>query len=88
LCACATVPSPGYYILELELLPDNADIIELYSPVLKARYEVAVVTTVEEALEKVKEFKPDFVFLDVMLPGVVRFRCLNGAQDKTGIWLY
>lgn len=56
-------------ISKVLLVEDNADIVELYSPILKRRYEVAVVMTVDEALEKVKEFKPDFVFLDVMLPG-------------------
>lgn len=51
------------------LVEDNADIVELYSPVLQGKYELAIAATVDDALQKAKEFKPDFVFLDVMLPG-------------------
>ena len=51
------------------LVEDNVDIIELYAPVLKAHYELAVAATVDEALKTVPEFRPDFIFLDVMLPG-------------------
>jgi CheY-like chemotaxis protein len=51
------------------LVEDNTEIIELYSRVLKQQYELAVAVTVDEALAKAIEFKPDFIFLDIMLPG-------------------
>ena len=51
------------------LVEDNTDIIGLYSRVLKQSYELRVATTVDEALGIAPVFKPDLIFLDVMLPG-------------------
>lgn len=51
------------------LVEDNTEIIELYSRVLKQQYELEVAITVDEALTKAVAFKPDFIFLDIMLPG-------------------
>lgn len=51
------------------LVEDNVDIVELYSRVLQQRYELCVVSTVDDALANAPVFKPDLIFLDVMLPG-------------------
>lgn len=51
------------------LIEDNTDIVDLYRRVLVPKYEVLITATVDQALAQVTEFKPDLVFLDVMLPG-------------------
>lgn len=51
------------------LVEDNPEIIEMYSRVLREHYDLRVASTVDDALAITPEFKPDLVFLDVMLPG-------------------
>lgn len=52
------------------LVEDTLDIINIYSQVLKKQgYTLKVATTVDELLSVVAEFKPELIFLDIMLPG-------------------
>lgn len=52
------------------LVEDNPQIVEIYTTVLKGgHYELETATTVDEALEIAKNWQPDLIFLDIMLPG-------------------
>ncbi|MEO6761640.1 MAG: response regulator [Candidatus Saccharimonadales bacterium] len=52
------------------LVEDNPQIVELYSTVLrKAGYDLELAGTVDTALDKAKQFQPDLILLDIMLPG-------------------
>lgn len=52
------------------LVEDVASIVEIYLSILnKHGYPVEVASTVDTALQKVTEFHPDIIFLDIMLPG-------------------
>jgi CheY-like chemotaxis protein len=52
------------------LVEDVASIVEIYLSILnKHGYPVEVASTVDTALQKVIEFHPDIIFLDIMLPG-------------------
>lgn len=52
------------------LVEDVASIVEIYLSILnKHGYPVEVASTVDTALQKVVEFNPDIIFLDIMLPG-------------------
>lgn len=60
--------------LKVLLVEDDAQTLEIYSAVLKKfGYEFQTAGNGDEILQKVKSFKPQIIFLDVMLPG-----------DKTG----
>ncbi|WAA13314.1 response regulator transcription factor [Fervidibacillus halotolerans] len=47
---------------------DNREIIELYAE--REGYQVSTVTSGEDALNIIREYKPDIIILDVMLPGI------------------
>jgi two-component system, OmpR family, alkaline phosphatase synthesis response regulator PhoP len=51
------------------LIEDEPYILELYSIVLsKAGYEFKVAKDGNDGLEEIKKYRPDLVFLDIMLP--------------------
>lgn len=53
------------------LVDDEADIRSVYTKTLgKEGYEVTTAKDGKEALEKLKEFKPHLVILDIMMPGM------------------
>lgn len=52
------------------LVEDTTQIIDIYTQVLTRQgYPVKVATTVDELLDVVADYKPDLIFLDIMLPG-------------------
>lgn len=52
------------------LVEDTLPIIDIYTQILnKKGYPLEVVSTVDDLLVKAPEYKPDLIFLDIMLPG-------------------
>lgn len=52
------------------LVEDNPEIIDLYTTVLKmGGFDVQLASTVDDALEMAKQFLPELILLDIMLPG-------------------
>jgi CheY-like chemotaxis protein len=52
------------------LVEDTFQIVDIYTQVLAKRgLSVQVVDTVDKLLEVVPAYKPDIIFLDIMLPG-------------------
>jgi CheY-like chemotaxis protein len=52
------------------LVEDTFQIVDIYTQVLAKRgLSVRVVDTVDKLLEVVPDYKPDIIFLDIMLPG-------------------
>lgn len=52
------------------LVEDTAPIVDIYTQVLtNAGYPMRSVGTVDELLEVAPKFRPDIIFLDIMLPG-------------------
>ncbi len=52
------------------LVEDTLPIADIYSQILTRQgYPLKVVGSVDELLELVPEYKPDLIFLDIMLPG-------------------
>ena len=49
---------------------DNPDNLEIMEKMLDQDYEVRTATTGEQALEIAKDFHPDIILLDIMLPGI------------------
>lgn len=57
------------------IVEDNPQLQEIYSITLKSYgYDVTVIPTGNEALKQVAALNPDFIFLDIMMPG------LNGLE--------
>lgn len=64
------------------IVDDEANIvISLEFLMEQAGYTVAVARTGEEAIEKIDNFQPDLVLLDVMLPGVNGFDILQRIRQ-------
>lgn len=52
------------------LVEDTVSIADIYTQVLtKQGYPLKVVATVDDLLKVAPEYKPDLIFLDIMLPG-------------------
>lgn len=57
------------------LVEDNPQLQEIYSITLRSYgYDVTVIPTGNEALQRIAALQPDFIFLDIMMPG------LNGLE--------
>jgi two-component system alkaline phosphatase synthesis response regulator PhoP len=60
------------------LVEDNAELRKLYSTFFKFNhYDVGLAIDGDDALTKAKEFKPDIIFLDVMMPKKDGFEVLK-----------
>ncbi len=60
------------------IVEDNSSIQEIYTTTLTAAgFEVVSALDGKEALEKAQSFKPDLIFLDVMIPGLSGFDVLK-----------
>lgn len=60
------------------LVEDNIELRNIYEMFLKHRgYEIAVAVDGEEALSRAMEFKPDLIFLDIMMPNMDGLRVLK-----------
>ncbi len=68
------------HILVIEDVPEMSDLISLY--LKKSGMNVTACTTAEEALEKLKDFKPDLVLLDLNLPGMSGFEFLEKFRSN------
>ncbi|HET9411900.1 MAG TPA: response regulator [Candidatus Saccharimonadales bacterium] len=60
------------------LVEDNAQLIEIYHLFLtQSGFEVAIANDGDQALDVAKEYKPDLIFLDVMMPKKDGFEVLK-----------
>ena len=58
-------------IKKILLVEDDLYIRDIYSTALeRAGYDINVVADGKKALPQIKEYKPDLVLLDIMLPGI------------------
>ncbi len=74
-------PTGGMYTMARILFADdNADMREYVSRLLRQRYQVQTVTDGRAALAAVKEFQPDLVLSDVMMPGMDGFELLQALR--------
>ncbi|MEK9628844.1 MAG: response regulator [Nitrospinota bacterium] len=70
----------GMKVLIVEDIPDNAELI--HKILKRLGLKITIVGTGEEALEKIPEFQPDVILLDVGLPGIDGFEvCQRLKQD-------
>ncbi len=61
---------------------DNADMREYVGRLLRSRYIVDTVADGEAALRAVKEFRPDLILTDVMMPGMDGFGLLHALRSN------
>ncbi len=72
----------GMKVLIVEDIPDNAELI--HKILKRLGLNIAVAGDGEEALEKIPEFHPDVILLDVGLPGINGFEvCQRLKQDPS-----
>ena len=65
------------------LVEDNPQLQEIYSITLQsAGYEVVVAGNGPHALQQSMIFKPDLIFLDIMMPGMNGLEVLQALRDK------
>jgi two-component system OmpR family response regulator len=67
----------------LVIVDDEPNIVELLSASLRfAGFEVATATSGSEALKVVKDFRPDLLILDVMMPGMDGFSVVRRLRGE------
>ena len=67
----------------LLVVDDEPNILELLSVSLRfAGFEVATATNGADALNKVREFSPDLLVLDVTMPGLDRFAVASTLRSR------
>lgn len=67
------------------LVDDDALLVRMYQTKLKADgYEVETAGDGAEGFNKTKEFKPDLILLDVMMPKMNGFEMLKTLKQNTG----
>ncbi|MEE8402591.1 MAG: response regulator [Candidatus Hydrothermarchaeaceae archaeon] len=65
------------------VVDDEPDVVKVATIILeKAGYEVVPAYSCEEALEKLKEVKPDLITLDIMMPEIDGFETLKRLREK------
>jgi len=68
---------------KLLIADDDKDIVEvLQRRLIKEKYDVAVAFDGEEALQKVKDYDPDIILLDLMMPKLNGFEVLKQVREK------
>ena len=64
---------------------DNSTNIMLYEELLEEQYELETAADGQEALEKVVEFNPDVVLLDIMMPGISGYEVCSEIRKMANI---
>ena len=64
---------------------DNSTNIMLYEELLEEQYQLETAADGREALEKVAEFKPDVVLLDIMMPGISGYEVCSEIRKMPDI---
>src|SRR4051812_27651500 len=65
------------------VVEDDANIVELLSASLRfAGFEVAAATDGQQALRLAREFRPDLMVLDVMMPGIDGFEVVRRLTSE------
>jgi CheY-like chemotaxis protein len=65
------------------LVEDNAQLVEIYHLFLKEHgFTLATAADGEEALRVAREFKPDLIFLDIMMPKKDGFEVLKILRNQ------
>jgi DNA-binding response OmpR family regulator len=59
---------PGTRVLVIDDEPEITEIVEAF--LTEAGYNVAAENSAQKAVTKVKEFRPDVILLDIMMPGM------------------
>lgn len=71
-----------YKILSVDDAPDNQFIVE---EILEDLYEVGLVYSGEECLEKLKTFLPDMILMDVSMPGITGYETCQRIRETPAL---
>lgn len=66
---------------KIMVIDDEEDIIELIKAILGKDYKVIGANNGKDGLAKAKENKPDFIFLDVMMPDMDGWETLDRLKE-------
>jgi CheY-like chemotaxis protein len=67
------------------IVDDHPNNIEILEALLEDDYQLTVAMSGEEALELVREFTPDLVLLDVMMPGIDGYETCRQMRATTAL---
>lgn len=68
------------------LVEDDKILLEMYKDkFIHEKFEVQTASDGQDAVEKMKSFKPDIMLLDLIMPGVSGFDVLKIAKDDPGL---
>ena len=68
------------------IVDDEPDVLKLVRSALKSKgYDVVTASSGENCIKKVKKDRPDFIFLDVMMPGMDGWKTLRELRKIEGV---
>jgi len=69
-------------VIKVVLVDDETSFVEPMSLLFQDKgYSVSVVSNGEDALNKIKEDKPDIVFIDIIMPGMDGYMVLKKIRE-------
>jgi DNA-binding response OmpR family regulator len=73
------IPVDTAKILVIDDEPEITEIVETF--LAEAGYQVAVINSPQQAVEKAREFKPNVILLDIMMPGMDGYDICQALKD-------
>ncbi len=79
---CETIKAMD--LQKLIIIDDDVENLSVLEEFLSQRYSVCIASDPELGIQKIKDFKPDFIILDIDMPGMNGFEVCENIRAESG----